>query len=184
MAIKHAFVSSVTDIGGPTYVQPTHWNSDHVFPPINIAINHGGSHGFPVAWTNMPSTITELTKLAVVATHLRFPYDFTNVSRVRITALHGITQAFASAALGLQWSEIDANVGSWWGIASGGTNAAWCGVGTGWPASQLAQGVKVGTWQPVNPSAVAAGWVNCRVVGFMGNGAIDPSFGNIHVYVV
>lgn len=36
MAIKHPFVSLVPDVGGPTYVQPTHWNSPHNTPAFRI----------------------------------------------------------------------------------------------------------------------------------------------------
>lgn len=37
MGVKHPFTSLVADIGGPTYVQPTHWNSPHNTPPFKIA---------------------------------------------------------------------------------------------------------------------------------------------------
>ena len=33
MGVKHPFVSLVADVGGPTYVQPTHWNAPHNTPP-------------------------------------------------------------------------------------------------------------------------------------------------------
>lgn len=182
MAITHKFVSSIVDIGGGTYIQPTHWNDGHNFPPILAAIEGNGTW---LAWANMPSAISELSRGGAVATPMRFAYDFSFVSMVRLSVnLLGASAAFASAALGLQWTEIDANVGSWWGIASGGTHAAWCGVGTGFPASSPARGVKIGTWFPVNPSAKAAGWVNCRVVGFMGDGALDPAFGDVSVFVL
>lgn len=36
MGIKHPFTSLVTDVGGPTYVQPTHWNSPHNAPPFRV----------------------------------------------------------------------------------------------------------------------------------------------------
>ena len=182
MPITHKFVSSITDVGGPTYVQPTHWNNDHNFPPMQLARIGNATW---IEWTNMPSAITELQRAAVTATPMRFAYDFTYVNSVRLAVqMMGGSPAFASAALGLQWSEIDANVGSWWGLASGGTNAAWCGVGSGWPASAAARGVKIGTWYPVNPSARAAGWVNVRIVGFMGNSALDPGIGDVSVYVL
>lgn len=182
MAVKHAFVSSIVDVGGATYIQPTHWNDNHTFPPLQIARVGNATW---TAWTNMPSAITELNRAAVTATPMRIPYDLTYVDRIRLAAnLHGGSVAFASAALGLQWAEIDANVGSWWGVASGGTNAAWCGIGSGFAASDAARGVKIGTWYPINPSAKAAGWVLMRVVGFMGNGALDPGVGDISVFVL
>jgi hypothetical protein len=36
MGIKHAFVSLVTDVGGPTYVQPTHWNAPLNAPDFQL----------------------------------------------------------------------------------------------------------------------------------------------------
>lgn len=182
MSIKHRFVSSIPDIGGATQIQPTHWNDSHSYPPLHV---QRVGHGTWIAWTAMPSAITELTRAAVVATPARFVFDMSNVTSIRVTAnLQGGSPAFASAALGLQWSELDANVGSWWGVASGGTDAAWCGVGSGFSASAAARGVKVGTWYPANPSMVAAGWVALRVVGFMGNSSLGPGIGDISVFVL
>lgn len=36
MSIKHKFQSLVTDVGGPTYVQPTHWNAPLNAPEFEI----------------------------------------------------------------------------------------------------------------------------------------------------
>lgn len=180
MAIKHRFTSSIVDVGGGTYIQPTHWNDDHRFPPMQLF--KGGS-GTWLAAGALPSAITEFRNGA--GTPMRFAFDMTNVTLVRVTVnVRSGSPAFASCAVGVQWAEMDsANSGSWWGIASGGTDGAWCGVGSGaFPTTLM--GIKVGTWYPVNPSAAADGWVALRLVSFMGNGSLSPGIGDISVFVL
>lgn len=175
MPIEHRFESLIADVGGPTYVQPTHWNDNHIYPPL---LAHAQSAGTRMNWVDMPSAITDFRG---VPGAYEFAYDFTNVSHVRVVSGRATQIAFASAALGVQWQELNNN-GSWWGIASGGTSAAWCGLGSGAIATGLA--VKVGTWYPVNPSARAAGFVQCKFVGFMGDGVVDPYFGALQLFVL
>lgn len=128
----------------------------------------------------MPSAITEFR----AGSYLQSAHDFTvdpNATSVRVMAQVG-TVGFASAAIGFQWREL--SNGSWWGVASGGTGAAWCAIGSGGVATPLGAAPKVGTWFPINPSMRAAGLVALRPVGRLGNGAIDPTFNSIQLFIL
>lgn len=184
MGVKHPFVSSVVDIGGPTYVQPTHWNSPHNVPPFLV---WDFDPGIVAPSFGVPSTAG--------ATGFEFPnntpllrgrYDFTYLDNIYIAA--GIASAGlgASSSFRLQyspsgfpgsWYSFDATAGSgpFVSLASNTNASIWLLGSNGMifgPTSQVGAAVKALT-QPLsirlaayggNGSAVGVGKLD--VLGF------------------
>jgi hypothetical protein len=175
MGVKHKFVSSVADVGGGTYVQPTHWNDTHKNPPFMVLSDAAASG---LGWTNQPSAYTEFLGVA----RNRTWFDFSNVDLVRMAAGIGGSIGFASAQLMAQFSPDDGV--NWYPLATGATGP-FVGLGSGAIATGI-NNVKVGSWFSINPSAVAAGsaGVHVRVMGFMGDGAADPWVTGYHIFVL
>lgn len=175
MSIKHKFSSSVPDIGGATYVQPTHWNDTHLAPPF-CAMDDKAASG--MGWANQPSAYTEFLGVA----RNRGWYEFSQVSQVRLAAGIGGSIGFASAQLLAEFSPD--NGGAWYPLATGATGP-FVGIGSGAIATGI-NNVKIGSWFAINPSAVAAGTagVLVRMSGFMGDGAADPWITGYQVFVL
>lgn len=174
MAIRHKFTSSMPDIGGGTYIQPTHWNDQHSHPPflaMSITPTSGVAVNAPSAYTNLPLGASQ---------HGWF--DFSQVQQVRLTALVAASIGFASCQVMVEFS---ANgVANWFPLATGATGP-FVGIGSG----ALATGIfalKSGSWFAVNPSAVAAGsaGVFLRFRTFMGDGAADPMLQDLKLFTL
>jgi hypothetical protein len=119
--------------------------------PEKLSVNSAGN----IAWTNMPSALTEL--LGTV--HRRMRVDLTDVDKVRLT-VRVSTQGFNNAVLRAEYS---LNETDWVTLSP--------------DVSISSVGTVASAWGLV-PSE-AKGDVVVRVVVVNGNGTIDPVFGNI-----
>lgn len=139
MGVKHPFTSLVTDIGGPTYVQPTHWNAPHNTPPFQIyqfdppAV--AASFGIPS--TAGPTAMEfPMGDLAAVG---REAYDFTYIDTIQLFAGVASIQntggvAAGSVALRFQYAP-SGFPGSWYSFDATGGSAPFISLATGNNAS-------------------------------------------------
>lgn len=134
MGVKHPFVSLVTDVGGPTYVQPTHWNAPHNTPPFSVfQFDPGGA----AASFGIPSTAgptgTEFPAADVSAIG-RSAFDFTYVDTLRLAAgLASIanTGAVAGGSVALRFQYAPSGFpGSWYSFDATGGSAPFLSVAT------------------------------------------------------
>lgn len=171
MGIKHGFVSSVVDIGGPTYVQPTHWNAPHLSPPIHIWDFAGqlaaASFGIPSTAGGTGFEFPNNTGL------LRQRWDFTNIDNVYLAV--GLASVFglsASASLRLQYSP-SGFPGSWYSFDATAGSAPFVSVASGNTASLYllgSNGMRFGPTGPVSAAAKALPQpLNIRVAGYGGS---------------
>jgi hypothetical protein len=160
VAIKHTFVSLVTDIGGPTYVQPTHWNQGHNTPPFRVFDWDPGASG---ASFGLPSTAG--------ATFTEFPsgetypvgrggFDFTYVDTIQLgvncASGHGYVVG-ASSALRFQYMA-SGFPGSWYSFDATGGSAPFVSMATGNNASLFlasANGLRLSASVAVSAAAKA-----------------------------
>jgi hypothetical protein len=179
MGVKHAFTSLVTDIGGPTYVQPTHWNAPHNTPPFRIFDFDPGaaaaSFGIPstAGPTGMefPSTDT--------AAFGRGGFDFTYVDTIQLGAgLASIQNTggvnAGSVALRFQYAA-SGFPGSWYSFDATGGSAPFISLATGNNASLYlasANGLRLSASVSVSAAAKALPQpLMTRVAAYGGNGS-------------
>jgi len=117
-------------------------------------------------WASQPLLDTELFGVTV---H-RVWQDVTNFTEVRLCGNVGTVAAFAGATLYAEYSIL-------------GTFAdnvlIDSALGTGCAIPINVSGNFASAWAVLDPLAIAAGDVAVRVMGVGGNGAVDPTFGNI-----
>lgn len=172
MGVKHGFVSSVTDVGGPTYVQPTHWNAPHLSPPIHLWDFAGqlaaASFGIP---STSGATGFEFPNNSPL---LRQRWDFTNIDYVYLAVGVASTFAGASTALRLQYSP-SGFPGSWYSFDATGGSAPFVSVASANNASAYllgSNGMRFGPTAVVSAAAKALPQpLNIRVAGYGGNGS-------------
>lgn len=175
MPPRHAYVSSAPDIGGPSYVQPTHWNAPHLSPPFSpLMISDAAAQ----AWSNMPAAITEFRGLNI----FRTVCDLAQVDTSRLAVMVAATLGSPSSRLEAQYS-IN-NGASWYSLASAsglsGSAGPWVALGS---VSGAPNKVVVSSWFPVHPSA-RGGSTMLRLAGYWGDGAQDPQFGQATLFVL
>ena len=171
MGVKHKFVSLITNIGGPTYVQPTHWNDAHLAPPFAA---WEFSPGLAAASFGIPSTAG--------ATGFEFPsntpllrqkYDFTNVDGIQIAAGIASFGPGPSSALRFQYSP-SGFPGSWYSFDATGGSAPFISLASNTNASLYllaSNGMMVGPSVAISAAAKALPQpLNCRLAGYGGNG--------------
>lgn len=191
MAVKHPFVSLVTDIGGPTYVQPTHWNSPHNAPPVSVF-----QFDPPVAAASfgIPSTAgpTGMEYPAGDAAAVgRQAYDFTYVDTIQLFAGIASIQntggvAAGSVALRFQYAA-SGFPGSWYSFDATGGSAPFVSLATANNASQYlasANGPMKSASVAVSAAAKALPQpLMVRAAGYGGNGsALNVGVVNVFGY--
>lgn len=179
MGVKHGFVSSVANIGGATYVQPTHWNAPHQTPPF-IAYRFDPWPG--AASTILPSAAVPTDLFGTNWLSLRETIDFTNVDYLYITAfIASQMNLSASAALRFQYSP-SGQAASWYAFDATGGSGPFLSIAS-------AVGVVGGSWGHVIGATVAVGAavkalaqpVRTRVAG-LGGSATTLLIGEIEVF--
>ena len=172
MAIKHPFTSLVTDIGGPTYVQPTHWNSGHNSPPFRVfqfpAMAMGGgtagaSIGIPssASWGQLAAELVD-GALVPAAGAQRSNFDFSFVDTIQLfagRASNANTGAVTggSVALCLQYMA-SGFPGSWYAFDSTAGSGPFVSMATGANATLFlasANGLMAGPSVAVSAAAKA-----------------------------
>ena len=138
MAIKHPFTSLVTDIGGPTYVQPTHWNSPHNTPPFRLYDFDAGSASLGLAsfgisssasWAQLGAEFPD-GALIPAAGAVRGKFDFTYVDTIQLFAGVGSGHGYiGSAALRYEYMA-SGFPGSWYSFDATGGSAPFVSVAT------------------------------------------------------
>jgi hypothetical protein len=176
MGIKHPFVSLVTDVGGPTYVQPTHWNSPHNTPPFRV---FDFDPGAAAASFGVPSTAGPTFMEFPAADSLaigRGKFDFTYVDTIQL----GVGFASAGGMIGsvtLQFQYMPSGFpGSWYAFDATGGSAPFLSAATitnnasMWLAS--ANGPMYSASVAVSAAAKALPQpLTTRIAGHAGNGS-------------
>ncbi len=188
MAIKHPFTSLVTDIGGPTYVQPTHWNSPHNSPPFTFfqpplaytSGTGGASFGIPssASWGQISAGFPDGT-MGQGAGVGNQSFDFTYVDTIQL----GISLASiqntggvsgGSVAVRLQYAP-SGFLGSWYSFDATAGSGPFVSVATGNNASlYLASTNGMMRSASVTVSAAAKALpqpLTIRAAGYGGNGS-------------
>jgi hypothetical protein len=191
MAVKHPFTSLITDIGGPTYIQPTHWNSGHNSPPFPIfafgPVGAVPSFGIPSS-TIGAATGVEFPNLDQAAQG-RSCYDFSFVDAIQLQAgLASIANtggvAAGSVALRFQYAP-SGFPGSWYSFDATGGSAPFLSLATANNASiylASANGPMRSASVIVSAAAKALPQpLMVRVAGYGGNGSA-VSVGQINVF--
>lgn len=184
MSVKHPFVSSVIDIGGATYVQPTHWNAPHNTPPFKV---WDFNPGIAAASFGIPSTAG--------ATGLEFPnntsllraaFDFTFVDSLKLVA--GIASAGPgpSSALRFQYSP-SGFPASWYSFDATGGSGPFISLASNTNASLwllASNGAMAGPSVAVSAAAKALPQpLVVRLAGYGGNGTA-VGLGNVDVFAI
>jgi hypothetical protein len=183
VGVKHPFTSLVTDIGGPTYVQPTHWNSPHNAPPFRLFDMDQGGASLGVASFGIGST-------ASTGIGYEFPsgsgplgwtagarggFDFTYVDTIYMgVAVASINGAVGSAALRYEYMA-SGFPGSWYSFDATGGSAPFVTVASANNASiylastnglMRSASVTVGAAAKALPQPLTT-----RIAGYGGNGS-------------
>lgn len=187
MAVKHPFTSLITDVGGPTYIQPTHWNSPHNAPPVRI---FDWDAGATVASYGIPSTAGP--------TGLEFPihtgaggygaFDFTYVDNMRLAvglASIGNTGGVNAGSVALRFQYMASGFpGSWYSFDATGGSLPFVSLATGGNASLYlasANGLRLSPSCAISAAAKALPQpLTTRIAGYGGNGSA-LAFGKIAV---
>lgn len=177
MAIKHPFQSLVTDIGGPTYIQPTHWNSPHNAPADRV---FDWDPGIALASFALPSTAgpTGFEFYNNADNGQRGAFDFTYVDTLRLAA--GIASIAngpingGSAALRFQYMA-SGFPGSWYSFDATGGSAPFVMLATANNASLYlasANGLRLSPSAAISAAAKALPQpLTTRVAGYGGGGS-------------
>jgi hypothetical protein len=168
--IRHPFVSLITDVGGPTYVQPTHWNQPHNAPPIKI-LDYAPATLASIA---IPSTAGPTGYEYYDNTSAqRRNFDFTYIDTVNIFAGVASHLAGASAALRLQYMP-SGFPGSWYSFDATGGSLPFVSLASQNNASLYAlasNGQRLGVLATVSAAAKALPQpLTVRIAGYGGSG--------------
>jgi hypothetical protein len=181
VSIKHPFVSLITDVGGPTYVQPTHWNSPLNAPAFRLYDWDAGAviPSFGIGSTaNLNGTGWEFPALDTAAIG-RGAFDFTYVDTVRLgvsRASNANTGAVAAGSVALRFEYMASGFpGSWYSFAGTTASAPFVSLATAANASQYlasANGLMLSASVTVSAAAKALPQpLTTRVAGYGGNGS-------------
>ena len=181
MAIKHPFMSLVTDVGGPTYVQPTHWNQSHNAPAFRI---FDWDPGIALASFAQPSTAgpTGFEFFNNVDMGQRGGFDFTYADTIQMgvavgSITTGLATAGASAALRFQYMA-SGFPGSWYSFDATGGSAPFISLATANNASiylASANGLRLSASVTVSAAAKALPQpLTTRMAAYGGHGSAAP----------
>lgn len=160
MGVKHPFVSLVTDVGGPTYVQPTHWNQPHNTPAFRI---YDFDPGVTPASMACPSTAgpTGFEFFDNTSGGQRGGFDFTYVDNIilgaGVASIANGPAGAASTALRFQYSP-SGFPGSWYSFDATGGSGPFVGLATAHNASLYlasANGLRLSATVAVSAAAKA-----------------------------
>lgn len=182
MSIRHGFSSGVPNIGGPTYVQPTHWNAPHTAPPLKV---WDFNPGLAAASFGIPSTAGPTGfEFPNNTPMLRAMFDFTNVDQLYLVAGVASAGPGPSSALRFQYSP-SGFPGSWYSFDATGGSGPFISLASNTNASLYllgSNGAQLGPTVAVSAAAKAlAQPLQVRVAGYGGNGT-GIGFGNIDVF--
>ena len=178
MAIKHPFTSLVPDVGGPTYVQPTHWNQDHNAPAFRI---YDWDAGAAAASFGIPSTAgpTGFEFFDNTSAGQRGLFDFTYVDSITFgvsRASNANTGAVTGGSVALRFQYMASGFpGSWYSFDATGGSAPFVSLATGNNASLYlasANGLMYSASVPLSAAIDALPQpLTTRVAGYGGNGS-------------
>lgn len=188
MAIKHPFTSNVTDIGGPTYVQPTHWNQAHNAPPVTMFdFSPGAAASFGIPSTAGPTGLPWPDNTSAAGYE---NLDFTYIDRITFLvgrASNANTGAVTGGSVAMRLQYMASGFpGSWYSFDATGGSAPFVSVATGNNASLYlasANGQMMGSGTCVVSAAAKAlpQPLTTRIAGYGGNGSAI-FIGQMNVY--
>jgi len=189
VGVKHGFVSLVTDIGGPTYIQPTHWNQPHNSPPHKIfelpvqamgGGTAGASIGIPssASWGQLGAELVD-GALIPAAGAQRGAFDFTYIDSIQLfagRASNANTGAVSGGSVALRFQYMASGFpGSWYAFDATGGSQPFVSLATGANASLYmasANGLMAGPSMAVSAAAKALPQpLTVRLAGYGGNGS-------------
>lgn len=187
MSVKHKFVSSVTDVGGPTYIQPTHWNSPLNTPPFKI---FDYDPGLLPASMACPSTAgaTGFEFFDNTSGAQRSTFDFGNVDQIYLgAAIASIANGpvnNGSAALRYQYAP-SGFPGSWYSFDATGGSGPFVMLATANNASLFlasANGLRLSPTVTVSPAAKALPQPLMTRIAEYGGGGSGVLIGKMSVF--
>lgn len=192
MAIKHPFTSLVTDIGGPTYIQPTHWNSPLNAPAFRVYDWDAGATVFAASVASHTTGALDSVSEFPFNTGAggRGGFDFTYVDTIRLgigcASVLNVAQAAGSTAFRFQYMA-SGFPGSWYSFDATGGSAPFVSLATGNNASLYlasTNGMRLSPSSTVGAAAKALPQpLTTRIAGYGGNGSA-LAFGKIVVFAV
>jgi hypothetical protein len=185
LAIKHPFVSLITDVGGPTYIQPTHWNSPLNAPPFRAFDWDAGaaaaSFGIPssASWAQLGCEFLQDGTLLGAAGAQRGIFDFTYVDSIRLgvsRASNANTGAVSGGSVAMRFQYMASGFpGSWYSFDATGGSAPFLSMATGNNASLYLASANGLMWSASVPISAAAKALpqplTTRIAGVGGNGS-------------
>lgn len=181
MGVKHPFVSLITDIGGPTYIQPTHWNSPHNTPPFklyDIAAATLASYAVPSTAGATGYEFYDNTPAQ------RQAFDFTYVDNLVMAIGVASHLAGASAAIRFQYMA-SGFPGSWYSFDATGGSGPFVSLASNNNASIYAlasNGPRLSATVAVSAAAKALPQpLTTRIAGYGGSGTYT-GIGNIDIF--
>lgn len=188
MAIKHPFVSLITDVGGPTYIQPTHWNQ-----PLNAPAFRAfdWDPGATVASFGIPSTAgpTGFEFQENAAGGFRGALEVTYIDNMRLAvglASIANTGGVNAGSVALRFQYMASGFpGSWYSFDATGGSLPFVSLATGNNASLYlasTNGLRLSPSCTVSAAAKALPQpLTTRLAGYGGNGSA-LAFGKIVVF--
>lgn len=175
MGVRHEFVSAKPDGPDPSRIQPTYWNAPHNSPGwLAMCITDAAAAN----WSNMPAAVTEFRGLNIWRTRI----DLALVDQARLSVFVAATIGAPSSRLEAQYSVN--NGASWYSLASvnglSGSAGPFVPLGS---VSGAANKAVTSPWVPIHPSARTASTM-VRFAGYWGDGAVDPQFGQVSLFVL
>jgi hypothetical protein len=191
MAIKHPFTSLVTDIGGPTYVQPTHWNAPHNAPADRVFDFDPGASYIVASVPSYSNAALDSPFEFPVGTGAqgRGAFDFTYVDTVRLAMSIGSTlntpQSTGSTAARFQYMP-SGFPGSWYSFDATGGSGPFISLATGNNASLYlasANGLRLSASVAVSAAAKALPQpLTTRIALFGGSASSAVGIGKVVVW--
>lgn len=181
MGVKHPFVSSVVDVGGPTYVQPTHWNSPHNAPPFLVAeVAIGTLASWAIPSTAGPTGYEFYDNTGAQ----RQRFDFTYVDNLIMSA--GVASHLAGPSTAIRFQYMPSGFpGSWYSFDSTTGSGPFISLASNANASLYALGSNGPRLSPtvaVSAAVKALGQpLTVRFAGYGGMGTYT-GLGNIDVF--
>lgn len=178
MAIKHPFISLVTDIGGPTYVQPTHWNAPHNAPAARVYDwdSSAAAASFGIPSTAGPTGFEFVDNTSAAARGM-FDFTYTDALIAGLSrASNANTGAVSGGSVAMRFQYMASGFpGSWYSFDATGGSAPFISLATGNNASLYlasTNGLMYSASVPVSAAAKALPQpLTTRWAGYGGNGS-------------
>jgi hypothetical protein len=190
LGIKHAFISLITDVGGPTYIQPTHWNAPLNAPPFRVFDWDPGATAIaasvPSHTTGALDSVAEFPLNTGGAGRGGFNFGYVDTIQLAVGVASALNcpQSTGSTAFRFQYMA-SGFPGSWYSFDATGGSAPFISVATANNASLYlasTNGLRLSASVTVSAAAKALPQpLTTRIAGFGGSASSTVGVGKIVV---